>query len=164
MLAEDDVNLGTFTFNGDIVRPRGEPAVQIDSNMTTFSVRNLLNSDTTSVIGGDVTNLTIGEMGDGTLTVTGAVKSLKVTTNTAGGNFVANSFGTITLGLTASTSDYGDLHGAAWRYGQQHRLDGRINGTVMPVPSLPPAPSVRSPRPKASLEDISAEGDVKASR
>ncbi len=78
--------VGTFTFNGDILgngdRFGGTdvgPALWIDSAMTTFSIRNMLDDAAWhGQIGGDVKTLTINQLGSGQFHVGGRITTLNI--------------------------------------------------------------------------------------
>jgi hypothetical protein len=96
VLTTDGTQVGTFTFNGDILGDAsGGPALWIDSDMTKFSVRNLPNNPAWSgVIGGNVSNLTVNQLGPGSLRIGGKVTTLNVTTSV--GNPLIKQLGLLT--------------------------------------------------------------------
>jgi hypothetical protein len=107
ILATDNTLVSSFTFNGDLVGdPLGGPALWIDSDMKTFSVRNLPNDATWSgQIGGNVTTLTVKQLGPGQLRVGGRITTLNVTSSA--GNPLLQQLGTVNpaTGITQLTSN-----------------------------------------------------------
>jgi hypothetical protein len=96
VLATDGTVVSTFTFNGDLLGGvNGGPALWIDSDMTTFSVRNLPNDGSwTGQIGGNVNTLTVQQLGPGQLRVGGRVSTLNV--GGSAGTPLLNQQGTVT--------------------------------------------------------------------
>ena len=83
VITTDNTQLASFTFNGDILGDvNGGPSLWIDSDVTTFTARNLPNDATwNGVIGGNVSKLTLNQLGPGRLRVGGRIATLTITTS-----------------------------------------------------------------------------------
>jgi len=88
--------VSSFIYNGDILGDvNGGPSLWIDSDMSTFSVRNLPNDGTwDGRIGGNVGNLTLNQLGPGKLRVGGRITTLNVATSV--GNPLLQQLGQVT--------------------------------------------------------------------
>ena len=83
VLTTDGTNLASFTFNGSILGDvHGGPALWIDSDVTTFTVGSLPDDQTWSgQIGGNVSKMTIQQLGSGQLRVGGIISTLAITSS-----------------------------------------------------------------------------------
>ncbi len=95
VITTDGTNLANFTFDGDILGDAaGGPALWIDSDMTSFTVRNIPADSTWSgQIGGNISKLTINQLGPGQLRVGGRINTLSI--NSSVGNPLLQQLGTV---------------------------------------------------------------------
>ena len=120
VLTTANTNVASFTFNGDILG-NGDlfggtdvgPALWIDSAMTTFSIRNLLDDGSwKGQIGGDVKTMTINQLGSGQLRVGGRITTLNVAGSV--GNPLLQQLGSVTPATSISQMAINPVDSSVW--------------------------------------------------
>lgn len=96
VIATDNTQVSSFTFNGDILGDvSGGPSLWLDSDVSTFAVRNLPNDGTwDGRIGGNVGKLTLNQLGPGKFRIGGRVNTLTIASSV--GNPLVQQLGTVT--------------------------------------------------------------------
>jgi hypothetical protein len=131
VITTDNTQLANFTFNGDILGDAaGGPSLWIDSDMTSFSIRNIPNDGTwNGVIGGNVGKLTLNQQGPGRLRIGGRVTTLTVATSV--GNPLLQQLGTVTPATAITQISYDPVSGHVFATDGTNLLNVDVNtGTI----------------------------------